>query len=85
MNLRPLGYEHYDGRLRRLPQSPAPVMTSANAKRAIHRISQRLSHPIWSQDASCTSTCTEPVPGLHMPHVAIIAAEAQRSPPPRRA
>ena len=64
LNLRPLGYEHYDARLQRLGRSPFTVLASADLRLEIVSGLLRLPRLSPSRRVSCTNACTKPIPGL---------------------
>ena len=67
MNLRPLGYEPTDVRLRRLKQSLVTALTSADLRREVDSVLPCLPRPKLSRCVRFTNRFTESVPGLRIP------------------
>ena len=61
MNLRPLGYEHYDARLWRFTQSPVRAVTWADGVRLFVSVLLHLPRLNLSRRVSCTNPCTTPI------------------------
>jgi hypothetical protein len=61
LNLRPLGYEHYDARLCCLGQSPTCTVTSANAGHVLASVLIYLPRLNLFRSVSCTNPCTRPI------------------------
>jgi hypothetical protein len=78
LNPRPLGYEPYDARLRRLKQSLVIALTSADLRREVDPVLPRLPRLKLSRCVRFTNRFTKPVPGLRIPVVPAGATDPDR-------